>query len=211
MFKWLLTLDLSLFQFINGNLSNPWLDWFMPVITNQHHWALPLLLLWFGLIAFGGKRGRIAAVLVVIAVGLSDVVAAQIIKPWVGRLRPSHALTEGIRLLVPPGGKYGFVSNHAANSFALAAVLGYFYRRWKYPLYLLAGVIAFSRVYVGVHYPADVLCGGLLGYGLAWGVLSAWVLLKMRELKRGRRWVWYETEDHGKRGGGGSGKVTTGK
>jgi len=56
----------------------------------------------------------------------------------------------------------------------------------------LAVIIAFSRVYVGVHYPADVLLGGLIGYGMAWLALTLWVILKMRELKRGQTWVWYE-------------------
>jgi membrane-associated phospholipid phosphatase len=64
----------------------------------------------------------------------------------------------------------------------------------KVPLFSLAVVIAFSRVYVGVHYPADVLVGGLFGYGMAWLVLTLWVILKMRELKRGQTWVWYEDE-----------------
>ena len=64
----------------------------------------------------------------------------------------------------------------------------------KVPLFSLAVVIAFSRVYVGVHYPADVLVGGLFGYIMAWLVLTLWVILKMRELKRGQTWVWYEDE-----------------
>jgi undecaprenyl-diphosphatase len=85
-------------------------------------------------------------------------------------------------------------SNHAANIFALAVVLSCFYDKMKVPLFSLAVVIAFSRVYVGVHYPADVLVGGLFGYGMAWLVLTLWVILKMRELKRGQTWVWYEDE-----------------
>ena len=64
----------------------------------------------------------------------------------------------------------------------------------KVPLFSLAVVIAFSRVYVGVHYPADVLVGGLFGYIMAWLVLTLWVILKMRELKRGQTRVWYEDE-----------------
>ena len=52
----------------------------------------------------------------------------------------------------------------------------------------------FDRVYVGVHYPADVIVGGLVGYGIAWTTLTLWVILKMRELKRGKMWVRYEGE-----------------
>ena len=64
----------------------------------------------------------------------------------------------------------------------------------KVPLFSLAVFIAFSRVYVGVYYPADVLVGGLFGYIMAWLVLTLWVILKMRELKRGQTRVWYEDE-----------------
>jgi undecaprenyl-diphosphatase len=143
------------------------------------------------LIIRGGKRERIAAVLVLIAASASDATITQIIKPAIGRLRPSHALGDTINLLVSKGGKYGFVSAHAANIFAATTVLSYFYKQWKKPLLFLAFSVALSRVYVGVHYPGDVLFGGLFGYGMAWLVITLWVLLKMRELKRGRTWVRY--------------------
>ncbi|GIS71814.1 MAG: hypothetical protein CM1200mP10_13910 [Candidatus Neomarinimicrobiota bacterium] len=67
----------------------------------------------------------------------------------------------------------------------------YFYEQWKKPLLFLAFSVALSRVYVGVHYPGDVLFGGLFGYGMAWLIITLWVFLKMRELKRGRTWVRY--------------------
>ena len=88
-----------------------------------------------------------------------------------------------------------FCRRDAANTFALATVLCYFYGNKLNWLFLLAGVIALSRVYVGVHYPADVLFGALYGYTMAWFVLSIWVIVKMGELKKNRTWVWYYQRD----------------
>ena len=191
LFAWLDQIDRSILYFINNNLSNPIFDLFFTTITNEHLWAIPVLIGLMALIVRGGKRGKIAAVLVLIAASATDKTVVEIIKPAIGRLRPSHALGDTINLLVPKGGRYGFVSAHAANIFAGTTVLSYFYKQWKKPLLFLAFSVAVSRVYVGVHYPGDVLFGGLFGYGMAWVIITVWVFLKMRELKRGRTWVRY--------------------
>ena len=98
---------------------------------------------------------------------------------------------DAINLLIGKGGKYGFVSAHAANIFCATTILSYFYEQWKKPLILLALSVSISRVYVGVHYPGDVIFGGLYGYGVAWLFITIWVLIKMREQKRGRTWIQY--------------------
>ena len=193
MLNQLIQCDHRLFHYINGTLSNSFFDWFMPVITNQNNWILPLLVLIYWLLFRGDKRGRITFVILIVTVIFIDAVAAQIIKPFIGRIRPSHAMPEMINLLVPRGGQFSFVSNHAANAFGLSVILGYFYPNWKWKVTALAFIIAFSRVYVGVHYPADIFFGALFGYGSAWMILSCWVIIKMKELKKGRDWVWYET------------------
>ena len=191
LFAWLDQIDRSILYFINDTLSNQIFDLFFTTITNEHLWAIPVLIGLLALIVRGGRRGQIAAVLVLITASATDATVVQIIKPAIARLRPSHALGDTINLLVPKGGRYGFVSAHAANIFAGTTVLSYFYKQWKKPLLFLAFSVALSRVYVGVHYPGDVLFGGLFGYGMAWLVITLWVLLKMRELKRGRTWVRY--------------------
>jgi undecaprenyl-diphosphatase len=188
---WLDQIDRSILYFINDTLSNQIFDLFFTTITNEHLWAIPVLIGLLALIVRGGRRGQIAAVLVLITASATDATVVQIIKPAIARLRPSHALGDTINLLVPKGGRYGFVSAHAANIFAGTTVLSYFYTQWKRPLLFLAFSVALSRIYVGVHYPGDVLFGGLFGYGMAWLVITLWVLLKMRELKRGRTWVRY--------------------
>ena len=186
-------IDKQIMVFLNKTISNPIFDFIMPIITNQKFLVFSGLILIGYLAYFGGKSGRITIVLLLIAASFSDAICFQIIKPWVGRIRPSHEFYEYINLPVSKGGKYSFPSNHAANSFVLATVLSYFYDKNRISLYILASTIAFSRVYVGVHYPLDIIFGSIIGYIISWIILSLWVIIKIRELKRGRKWVWYAT------------------
>lgn len=190
--EWLEKIDLTVFYFINGSLSNSFFDIIMPFLTNQNNWILPLLagILW--MVTLGGKKGRIAAIILLLAFIISDVVAAQLIKPYIGRIRPSHTMVDSINLLVKKGGKWSFPSNHASNTMALAVIISYFWPKVRYWFIVLSLLIGFTRIYVGVHYPLDVLGGWILGYSVAWFVLSIWVITKMREIKRGKLWVWYE-------------------
>ena len=191
MINTIVEIDKNLMVFLNKTLSNPIFDILMPIITNQKFLTIigVILILYLGF--YSGKRGKITLIVLIFAAGISDAVCAQIIKPWVGRIRPSHEFLEYINLLVSKGGKWSFPSNHAANSFAFATILSYFYDKNKTMIFSIASVIAFSRVYVGVHYPLDIIFGSLLGYTVSWIILSVWVIIKMRELKRGRMWVWY--------------------
>ena len=188
-------IDKHMMVFLNKTISNPIFDFIMPIITNQNFLVFSGLILIGYLAYYGGKRGRITIVLLLVAASFSDAICFQVIKPWVGRIRPSHDFYEYINLLVSKGGKYSFPSNHAANSFVFATVLSYFYDRNRTFLYILASTIAFSRVYVGVHYPLDIIIGSIIGYIISWIFLSIWVIIKMRELKRGKMWVWYATTD----------------
>ena len=191
MINTLVEIDKKLMIFLNKTISNSIFDNLMPIITNQKILAIIGVILIIYLGYFGKKKGRITLLVLLFAAGMSDAICAQIIKPWVGRFRPSHEFIDYINLLVSKGGKLSFPSNHAANSFAFATVLSYFYDKNKIILFSAASVIAFSRVYVGVHYPMDIFFVGLIGYTISWVILSIWVIIKMRELKRGRMWVWY--------------------
>ena len=191
MINTIIEIDKNLMIFLNKTLSNPIFDILMPIITNQKFLTIIGVILIIYLGFYAGKRGKITLIVLIFAAGISDAICAQIIKPWVGRIRPSHEFIEYINLLVSKGGKWSFPSNHAANSFAFATVLSYFYDKNKTMIFSIASVIAFSRVYVGVHYPLDIIFGSLLGYTVSWIILSVWVIIKMRELKRGRMWVWY--------------------
>ena len=192
----LIEIDKKLMVFLNKTISNSIFDIVMPIITNQNFLAIIGVILIIYLGFFGKKKGRITLVVLLFAAGMSDAICAQVIKPWIGRIRPSHEFIEYINLLVSKGGKWSFPSNHAANSFAFATVLSYFYEKNKIFLFCVASLIAFSRVYVGVHYPMDIFFGALIGYTISWIILSIWVIIKMRELKRGRMWVWYASANH---------------
>ena len=191
MLEYLIKIDKLIFTFFNTTISNPVFDIFFPIITNQDIWIFPILVGVIVLSIKGGRRGRICSMTLIVGIILADYTSAQILKPFFQRLRPSHELIDEIRLLVSRGGKYGFVSSHAANMYAAATILGYFYSQHKKIFFTTAALVAYSRVYVGVHYPGDVLFGGLLGYGLGWIVLTFWVMIKIKGLKAEKDWVKY--------------------
>ena len=121
-----------------------------------------------------GKKAAIYLLALSLTVGIADTMSSRVIKTSVKRLRPCNndGIKMHVKLLVPCGSGYSFPSSHATNHFAVAVfviftIIGQ--RRWlKWLLLAWAGSIAFGQVYVGVHYPFDVLCGGLLGSAIGW-------------------------------------------
>jgi len=170
--------DTAVFEFVNLHLTHPLLDSVMRGLTTQENWYPVLLGLWVALLIWGGRRGRMAAGMLVIAVALSDQISCSLLKPLVARLRPCNALLpDQVRLLVGSSKAFSFPSAHAANSFAMATVVA-----WRFPVlgalvYAIAAAVAYSRVYVGVHYPLDVIGGAALG--LLIGRFSVWVVASL--------------------------------
>jgi len=109
--------------------------------------------------------------LILLAALLAGVLLGEgILKHLVMRPRPFTLLPE-LNLLIPPPGTWSFPSGHTTSSAAAAVVLGRVYPRWKWPVALVAGLIALSRLYLTVHYPTDILAGGVLGFLCAAGAL----------------------------------------
>lgn len=158
----LLNIDLSILYFVNKTLANPVFDKFFVILTTQENWYIVYAILIYFLLTKYKWQGRIFLILLVCTIVVSDQISSHLIKELVGRVRPCHTLSD-IRVLVPCGGGKSFPSSHAVNNFAFAVVLSSFFRRYKVHLIVIATFIAISRVYVGVHYPADVVAGALIG------------------------------------------------
>lgn len=164
-------LDVKLFYLINNDTRNSLFDFLMPLITNRDNWWPLIGAVVFYLLFFEGKKGRVAVVALAVAVGISDYTASSLIKPFVARIRPCNVL-EGVNLLVNCTKSHSFPSSHASNILALAVAGSFYFRRAMIPLFALAFLVGYSRVYVGVHYPLDVLggfvWGGIVAAGIVW-------------------------------------------
>jgi undecaprenyl-diphosphatase len=163
MIDFLYSIDLSVFYFFNHTLSSGSLDRFFSIITNVNNWYIAYVIL-LGISFFkGGKKGKIAAVGVIILILFTDQTSAKLIKELFERLRPCNALTD---VITPLGctGSFSFPSNHALNNFAAAAFYYRLFPKLKWILFITASLIALSRVYMGLHYPSDILGGAILGF-----------------------------------------------
>ena len=187
MFEFLTQIDQQLFFAVNKGLSNPFFDWIMPYLRNRYFWAPLYLFLIIFLVRNYGKWGWICLISLLITFAVSDFFSASIIKPAVERLRPCNdlSLKDEVNARVGCGSGFSFPSTHATNHFAIAMFLvGTFYGRWKWiaPLaFLWAFSIAFAQVYVGVHFPIDVLSGALLGCMIGYVISSLFLTLKIEK------------------------------
>jgi len=172
----ILELDTALFLLINKSLANPITDALMPIITNLKYW-LPIYFIGFGYAILKDKKQGIILLLMSLFITLlADQVSATFIKEWVGRLRPCKVL-EDINLLVNCGSGKSFPSSHATNNFAVATIVSFFYKKQKIYFFLIAFLVAISRVFVGVHYPIDIIAGALIGVILAYITIQIYVLI----------------------------------
>ncbi len=182
----LLHFDETLFHLVNSGCQNSFFDWLMPLLRDKYFWVPVYLFIASFLLINFRKQGLVIFLALALTVGLSDSINSQLLKKNVQRLRPCQVLepAKDMHLLVPCGYGFSFPSTHAANHFAVAIflslTLGKLFRRIKIPLILWASSVAFAQVYVGVHYPLDILMGALFGSLVAWGVYLLLGLLPKR-------------------------------
>ena len=177
-------LDHQLLLAIN-RAHTPALDRLMVFASDRYVWFPAYLVLILWLIDVFRRQAWQLLPLLVGAVALADSITSKLFKPFFARLRPCHAPGLLGKLHLPDGcgGQFGFLSSHAANSFALAVFLllvlpGSRFRALKITAFGWAAMLSYSRMYLAAHYPSDVLGGALIGVGLGWG--AAWVF---------RRWA----------------------
>lgn len=173
----LIALDRAAFHFFNQDIVNGLFDRLFPVITNGRFWIAPAIL--GGLFYWRSQKTRVLLILLlaIALVGVTDLLTERLIKPFFHRLRPCdpRAGLDSVRCLIGIRRSWSFPSSHAVNSFALVSFFALLYpRRWVILIGLgIAGLVSFSRVYVGVHYPADIAFGALLGSALGLGLARA--------------------------------------
>lgn len=193
--EYLNQLDTQIFMLINGS-HNAFFDPIMFWLSDKLIWIPMYLLIIFLMIRRYKMRGVLMLLFIGIVIALCDQTASGFLKNTVQRLRPSHepALAGLIHLSkAGPGGLYGFASSHAANVFGLATFLCFVFdskfRPLKYWLIVWAILVGYSRIYNGVHYPADVLVGSFIGIVFGYLMAKAYFrtddyLLKKEQVKQ---------------------------
>jgi undecaprenyl-diphosphatase len=167
MFFWVENFDIFLFHFINRQGQNSFFDWFMPFMTDLKNFTYVLLLLGLWVLWKERKTGIIFLIFIGATLAITDQFSSKLLKEWVGRIRPCHVL-QGVRLLTDCNTSYSFPSSHAVNIFAAAFFLSQPFHRMAFLLYGIAAIVGYSRIYMGIHYPLDVIGGAGIGLLIAY-------------------------------------------
>jgi undecaprenyl-diphosphatase len=162
--------DAAVFRAIHHGMHHRWLDPVMSALTEPGPWKIPLLVIVGALfLLLKRRRGAIGLVVLALTIAASDQLSSHVLKPMFRRVRPSSTLHDTLPLFGIRH-SWSFPSSHAANFFAAAPVASAVFPEVTVFAYVIAAAVCFSRVYVGDHYPSDVLGGAILG--LALGLLG---------------------------------------
>ena len=156
----MLSIDFAILNFIYDNFRSAWLDVLMPLITSLGNAGAIWIVL--ALCMLISKKYRKAGIAVCCALVLDVIICNVILKPMVARIRP-YDINTAIQLLIHRPTDFSFPSGHTAASFSAVSALYFSRQRIWIPSLILAVLIAFSRLYLYVHYPSDVLAGIFLG------------------------------------------------
>lgn len=164
--------DQQLFLFLNS-FHTPGMDPIMIWISGKYTWIPFYAIILAFIIWHFRKRSLLILLGITLVIVFADQLTSSIMKPLFERPRPCHEpLLEGLVYLAKGcGGKFGFVSSHAANTFGVAMFLWMSFKkvyRWPSLIFIWAAVVSYSRIYLGVHYPLDIIVGGILGVVIAW-------------------------------------------
>jgi membrane-associated phospholipid phosphatase len=186
MMETLLQLDKEILYLINVRWANGFFDAVMPWTRLKYNW-LPLYAVLIGNILLTYKKKAWIPLLICIgAVAISDQIASSLLKPYFHRMRPCQNTLLPLRTVIDCGSGFSFVSSHAANHFAVAVTYPIFFRhqtRWFWPALLFwAALVSYAQVYVGYHYPSDVIAGAALGIAVA-SVILLLLRKQLRELE----------------------------
>lgn len=187
MIDFLYSIDLVVFYFFNHTFSVGFLDKFFSIITNVNNWYITYIVLLGICFTKGGIKGKLAVIGVILLIVVTDQTGYRLLKEYFARSRPCNFLTD---VLTPLGctGSYSFPSNHALNNFAAAIFFYRLFPKLKWVLFTTASLISISRVYLGLHYPSDILGGAVIGlafgYVFASGVLYLEKYLVDRKIKQ---------------------------
>lgn len=171
MFNLINNLDGYLLLFIQQHMRHPILTPLFILLTDMGNNGLFWLIIIIALLCF--KRTRYVGLVALLSLVVCFIINNEILKNVIARPRPFTQLAQ-LNTLIPRPSSFSFPSGHTANSFAAAGAFYYYgNKKWGISALILAGFIGFSRLYLGVHYPSDVLCGALLGLLISYAVSKA--------------------------------------
>lgn len=170
----ILKFDNYILTFVQEFMQSPAWDTFFSFLTKLGDTGILWII--FGAVCLFKNKYRKCGIAIFISLAVSLIVGNFVIKNIFVRIRPFIANSVQILIATPSG--YSFPSSHAMTGFAAATCIWYYHKKWGVAAFVLAALTAFSRVYLYVHYPTDVLVGSALG--IAFGMLAVWIAKKIR-------------------------------